>query len=251
MRLKGKVAIVTGAARGLGKAYALRLAEEGAIVVVSDILDTMNTKNEIAAKGGEVMALHVDVSMEKETQAMARKTIEQYGRIDILVNNAGIFADINKKPFAEIPLQEWEKLLRINLTGTFLCCKSVYPQMKKQGKGKIINVTSSTHFFGVPFLAHYVTSKGAIIALTRTLAREAGADGISVNAIAPGFTISDAIEGNETFPEQSHQRAVDSRCFKRNELPEDLVGTIVFLASDDSDFITGQTIVVDGGDAFN
>ena len=182
---------------------------------------------------------------------MARKTIEQYGRIDILVNNAGIFADINKKPFAEIPLQEWEKLLRINLTGTFLCCNSVYPQMKKQGKGKIINVTSSTHFFGVPFLAHYVTSKGAIIALTRTLAREAGVDGISVNAIAPGFTISDAIEGNETFSEQSHQRAVDSRCFKRNELPEDLVGTIVFLASDDSDFITGQTIVVDGGDAFN
>jgi NAD(P)-dependent dehydrogenase (short-subunit alcohol dehydrogenase family) len=251
MRLKGKVAIVTGAARGLGKAYALCLAEEGASVVVTDILDTMNTKSEIAAKGGETMALHVDVSIEEETQVMARKTIEQFGRIDILVNNAGIFADINKKPFVEIPLQEWEKLLRINLTGTFLCCQAVFPQMKKQGKGKIINVTSSTHFFGVPFLAHYVTSKGAIIALTRTLAREAGADGISVNAIAPGFTISDAIEGNKTFPEQSHQRAVDSRCFKRNELPEDLVGTIVFLASDDSDFITGQTIVVDGGDAFN
>jgi NAD(P)-dependent dehydrogenase (short-subunit alcohol dehydrogenase family) len=182
---------------------------------------------------------------------MREWTSWKVGKIDILLNNAGIFADINKRPFYEISLQEWDRITKVNLTGTFLCCKAVYPQMKKQGKGKIINVSSATFFMGIPNLVHYVTSKGAIIAFTRALARELGKDGICVNAIAPGFTVSEAIRNNPTFPEESHKMVISSRSFKRDEQPEDLLGTIVFLASHESDFITGQTIVVDGGAVFH
>ncbi len=247
MRLAGKVAIVTGGARGLGREYALRLAHEGARVVVSDILDGARAKSEIEAAGGEAIALYTDVSDEESVERMIRRTIETFGRIDVLINNAAIFADVAKYRFYDMPLQEWDRIMRVNLTGTFLCCKAVYPEMKKQGKGKIINVSSSTFYLGTPALSHYVTSKGAIVALTRVMAREAGEDGISVNAIAPGFTISEAIDGNPTFPDQSRRVAMESRCFKRDQLPSDLLGTIVFLASDDSDFMTGQTLVVDGG----
>jgi len=251
MRLKGKVAVVTGGARGLGKAYALRLSEEGARIVVADILDTTQVKHEIEGKGGEILALYGDVSQEESVHEVVRKAVERFGNIDILVNNAGVFANIQKKAFHEISLQEWEKIVKVNLTGTFLFCRAVYPHMKKQGKGKIINVSSSTFFFGIPSLVHYVTSKGAVLAFTRALARELGNDGICVNAIAPGFTVSEAVQGNPTFPEQSHLMAVNSRCFKRDEQPGDLLGTVVFLASDESDFITGQTIVVDGGGVFH
>ena len=247
MRLIEKVAIVTGSARGLGRDYALRLAEEGARVAVSDILDGTRVKGEIEESGGEAIALHADVADEKSVENMVHQTIKRFGRIDILINNAAIFADVAKYRFYEMPLLEWDKMIRVNLTGTFICCKAVFPQMKKQGKGKIINVSSSTFFSGVPNFIHYVTSKGAIVALTRAMAREAGDNGISVNAIAPGFTISEAVDGNPTFPEQSRRVAMDTRCFKRDQHPADLLGTIVFLASDDSDFITGQTLVVDGG----
>jgi NAD(P)-dependent dehydrogenase (short-subunit alcohol dehydrogenase family) len=251
MRLSGKVVIVTGGARGLGKDYALRLVEEGSQVVIADILDGTRTKSEIEKAGGEAMALDVDVSDEGAVENMISQTIKKFGRIDVLINNAAIFADVVKNPFYNMPLQDWDKMIRVNLTGTFLCCKAVYPQMKKQGKGKIINVSSATFYLGTPNLIHYVTSKGAIIALTRCMAREVGEDGISVNAIAPGFTLSEAVDGNPTFPELSRKTAKDSRCFKRDQTPADLLGTIVFLASDDSDFITGQTLVVDGGSVLN
>jgi NAD(P)-dependent dehydrogenase (short-subunit alcohol dehydrogenase family) len=247
MRLKGKVAIVTGGARGLGRDYALKLVEEGARVVIADILDGTRVKSEIEKIGGEAIALHVDVSDERSVESMIDETMKQFGKIDVLINNAAIFADVVKYRFYEMPLAEWDKMIRVNLIGTFLCCKAVYPQMKKQGKGKIINVSSSTYFMGNPNLIHYVTSKGAIIALTRVMAREVGDDGISVNAIAPGFTLSEAVDGNPTFPETIRKMTRESRCFKRDQAPADLVGTIVFLASDDSDFITGQTLVVDGG----
>jgi NAD(P)-dependent dehydrogenase (short-subunit alcohol dehydrogenase family) len=247
MKLKEKVVIVTGSARGLGRDYALRLADEGARLVLADILDASNVKKEIENKGGEAISLHVDVSDEASVNEMAKKTVERFGRIDVLINNAAIFADLSKHLFYEIPLNEWERMIRINVTGTFLCCKAVFPQMKEQGSGKIINVSSSVFFAGVPNFTHYVTSKGAIVGLTRAMAREAGACGISVNAIAPGFTISQAIEGNPTFPDMSRKIAVESRCFKRDQEPKDLLGIIVFLSSEDSDFITGQTIVVDGG----
>ena len=251
MRLKNKVAIITGGGRGLGKAYALSLSKEGAQVAVADVLDTLESKEIIERNGGEALALYTDVSNEESTKAMASKTVERFGKIDILVNNAGLFASLGKKPFYEISGEEWDKVLAVNLKGTFLCCKAVYPQMKKQGKGKIINVSSGTFFKGQPHFLHYVTSKGGIAGFTRTLAREVGDDGICVNTIAPGLTISEAVRGNPMYPEGHLRIAAGSRCLKRDEVPEDLMGTVVFLASDDSDFITGQTIVVDGGATLN
>ena len=247
IRLKGKVAIVTGGARGLGKTYAVRLSEEGARIVIADILDAKGVKRAIEEKGGEVLSLYTDVSDEESTKEMARKTIERFERIDILINNAAIFASIETKPFFEISAQEWDEVIGINLKGAFLCCKAVYPQMKKQGTGKIINVSSGAFFKGLPYFIHYVSSKGGVVAFTRALAREVGNDGICVNAIAPGYTLSDSIKEKTIHDEEFIRAVINSRCFKRDELPEDLLGTIVFLASNESDFITGQTIVVDGG----
>jgi len=247
MKLKDRVAIVTGAAQGIGRAYALRLAREGAKVVIADILEGSGVEQEIASKGGEALALQIDVSDEQSTRQMAQKTIDRFGRIDILINNAAIFATLETKPFFEITPKEWDDVMRVNVKGPFLCVKAVYPQMKKQGKGKIINIASGVFFKGLPLFLHYVTSKGGVIAMTRALAREVGDDGICVNAIAPGYTVTEVMKEEAIHDEAFINAVVGSRCFKRHEVPEDLTGTIVFLASDDSDFITGQTIVVDGG----
>ena len=251
MRLKDKVVIVTGGARGLGKAYASRLCEEGAKVVIADILDANKVAQSIAKEEGEVLALYTNVSEEESTQEMARKTIEYFGRIDILINNAAISTTTVMKPFCEISAEEWDEVIRVNLKGVFLCCKAVYPQMKKQGKGKIINISSGTFFKGLPNFIHYVTSKGGIIGFTRALAREVGNAGICVNAISPGYTLTEVLTEKPLYPEKLVREIVSSRCFKRDELPEDLTGTVVFLASEESNFITGQTIVVDGGSVFH
>jgi len=251
MRLKDKVVIVTGSAQGLGKTYAQALSGEGARIVIADIIDTGDAKMSIENRGGEVLALHVDVSDEGSTNEMAKRTMERFGRIDVLINNAAIFASIVKKPFYELSGQEWDDVIRVNLKGTFFCCQAVYPHMKKQGKGKIINISSGTWFKGAPSMLHYVTSKAGVVGLTRALAREVGDDGISVNAVAPGFTESDALRENLDATRQRSLPTINSRCFKRPEQPEDIVGTIVFLASDESNFITGQTIVVDGGAVFH
>ena len=251
MRLKGKVVIVTGGARGLGKTYALALCSEGARVVVVDVLDLKEAQKAIEEKKGEVLALRTDVTDEKSVKEMAQKTIERFGRIDVLINNAALFANLVKKPFYEIPGEEWDSVIRVNLKGTFLCCKAVYPQMKKQGKGKIINISSGTWFKGTPHFVHYVTSKAGVVGMTRALAREVGADGISVNAIAPGLTESEALVEKPQDSKEAIHATVNSRCFKRVEQPEDLIGTILFLASDESDFMTGQTLVVDGGSVFH
>ena len=252
MRLKGKVAIITGGARGIGKAYALRLSEEGAKVVVADVLEGAGATEEISRRtGGDTFALRMDVSDERSTQEMARRTVGRFGKIDILVNNAAIFASVGKKPFMEISGDEWDKVMRVNLKGMFLCCKAVYPQMKKQGKGKIINISSSTFFNGVTYFLHYVTSKGGIIGFTRALAREIGDDGICVNAVAPGLTMSEVLRDGSMYSSDYFKSVANSRCLKRDELPEDLTGTILFLSSDESDFITGQTFLVDGGGLFH
>ncbi len=251
MRLEGKVAIVTGSARGLGRAYALRLAKEGAKIVVADILDGKETVDMILQQGGDAIYIYTDVTSEESTQDMARKAIEKFGRIDILINNAALFATIVKKPFYDIPAKEWDAMMAVNLKGPFLCSKAVYPQMKKQGKGKIINVSSGVFFKGLPNFLHYVVSKGGNVALTRSLAREVGDAGICVNTIAPGYTETEYLRENPQDPTEVTKAIIATRCIKRPETPEDLSGTIVFLASDDSDFITGQTIIVDGGSTMN
>jgi NAD(P)-dependent dehydrogenase (short-subunit alcohol dehydrogenase family) len=251
VRLKDKVAIVTGAARGLGQVYAIRLAREGAKVVATDIQDSSATAGEIKKMGGQAIALRTDVTNEESTREMAQKTIEAFGRIDVLINNAAIFAEILKRPFWEIPAEEWDAVMAVNLKGPFLCAKAVYPQMKKQGKGKIINLASGTFYKGTPNFLHYVVSKGGNVAITRAMAREVGDAGICVNAIAPGFTVTDFLKEHPMDGPEVHKSIIASQCIKRAQTPDDLIGTIVYLASDDSDFVTGQTILVDGGSALN
>ncbi len=242
-RLDGRVAIVTGGGRGIGRAYAHRLAAEGARVVIADIhlQNAQRVVEEITANGAEGMALHTDVADSESAHHMAAKTVERFGRIDILINNAAIQA---VKPWDQWTQEEWDEILAVNVKGLYWCIRAVVPYMKQQGKGKIINIASAVFFHGQPMCLPYAVSKAAVIGLTRSLARELGEYNITVNAVAPGLTQTERIR--ELFPEGA-DFLVPFQCLKRPEQPEDLVGTIVFLASDDSDFITGQTICVDGG----
>jgi len=176
---------------------------------------------------------------------LATETLARFGRVDILVNNAALYGPLKRRPFMEIPVEEWDRVMAINLRGLFLCSRAVFPAMKAQGAGAIINIASGTFFKGVPHYIHYTTSKGGVVGFTRSLARELGEFGIRVNAIAPGFTLSG--ENEKNMPDAGKAANVGMRMLKRAEVPEDLVGTVIFLASDDSRFITGQTIVVDGG----
>jgi 3-oxoacyl-[acyl-carrier protein] reductase len=248
MRLRDKVIIVTGGSMGIGRAYCLGLAKEGAKVIVGDIQEEGAKKvaGEITREGGEALAVAVDVTSLEKTRAMAQTTLDKYGRIDVLVNNAGLYTSIKKRSFFEIPPEEWDQVMAVNLKGIFFCSQAVYPAMKKQGKGKIINLSSGTIFSGSPNFVHYVTSKAGVIGFTRALARELGPDNIAVNAITPGLTISGPQQAGVITPAQLADRR-SRRCFQRDQFPEDLVGTVIFLSSADSDFITGQTINVDGG----
>lgn len=248
MRLKDNVIIVTGGGVGIGRAYATGLAKEGAKVVVADIQEEEARKvaGDIVRAGGEALAVPVDVTSEEKTRAMADATLQKYGRIDVLVNNAALYSAIKKKPFSEISAEEWDRVMAVNLKGLFLCVQAVYPAMKKQGKGKVINISSGTVLGGTPLFLHYVTSKAGVIGFTRSLARELGADNICVNAITPGLTISGPQQEGVLTPEQLEDRR-RRRSFQRDQYPQDLVGTMIFLCSADSDFITGQTINVDGG----
>lgn len=243
MRLKDKVAIVTGAARGLGKTFSLALAKEGAKVMVVDIADLEKTVKEIESSGGVVKPLRADVSNEKDTLEMAEETFKSFGRIDILVNNAAIIYGLTRKPFFEINPQEWDRVMRVNVKGPWLCTKAVFPYMKQQGKGKIINLSSETFFTGSHGFVHYVASKGGVVGLTRALSVELGPYQINVNAIAPGFTDTEASRSIADVTQYDVTRTPLGRL----QQPNDLIGAMIFLASDESDFITGQTLLVDGG----
>ena len=248
-RLRDRVIIVTGGAHGIGRAYCEGLAREGARVVVADLDATAADElvRALGKDGHEALAVRVDVSDADATEHMATATHERFGRIDGLVNNAAVFQRpaMSRVPFEEIPVAEWDRLMAVNLRGVFLGCRAVVPHMKRQRAGKIVNISSGTVFYGAVRSAHYVTSKAGVIGLTRSLARELGEYDINVNCIAPGLTIStDEIEpGRDALNRQRLQ----ARALKRNETPGDLVGTLIFLCSSDSDFMTGQTLVVDGG----
>jgi 3-oxoacyl-[acyl-carrier protein] reductase len=248
MRLKDKVVIITGAGQGLGAAYARKFCKEGARVVLADINGDKlhDVVKELTKKGYEAFSVSTDVSEESSTQALVRASVERYGRIDVLVNNAAVFSTIKLKPMEEIPVEEWDRLMSVNLRGLFLCSKAVIPQMKAQKKGKIINISSATVFMGKPYYIHYVTSKAGVIGFTRALAREVGDWNIQVNCLTPGYTETEIPRGTTT-PEQK-KAIIGHQCVKRIGVPDDLVGIMVFLASDESDFMSGQTVNVDGGD---
>ncbi|SDL41361.1 NAD(P)-dependent dehydrogenase, short-chain alcohol dehydrogenase family [Modicisalibacter muralis] len=246
-RMKDKVVIITGAAQGIGATYAKALAEEGADIVIADILDGTSVVREIEAKGGKAIAIKTDVADETSAAAMATAVTQRFGRIDVLINNAAIYASLNLKPFEEIDVAEWDKVMAVNVRGPFVCAKAVVPYMKRNGYGRIVNISSGTPFKGTPNLLHYVTSKGAILTLTRALARELGDHGICVNTLAPGLVLSEGVIENAELRDRLTAPVIASRAIKRDQLPEDLITPLLFLASDDSAFMTGETLVVDGG----
>jgi NAD(P)-dependent dehydrogenase (short-subunit alcohol dehydrogenase family) len=248
-RLKGKVAIVTGGAMGIGKAIAMRLAKDGASAVIADIEKFDRAAAEIAkATGARTLGLGVDVSEEADVSKMVSETAKAFGRIDILVNNAAVFSSIELRPFENIPIAEFRRVMEVNIMGVWLCCRACVPHMRKGGYGRIVNLASGAPLKGVPLFLHYVSSKGAVIAMTRALAREVGKDGITVNSLAPGFTLSENVAKHEAHVRQGEATRM-TRAIPRDEKPEDLVGAVSFLASEDAAFITGQTLVVDGGSA--
>ncbi len=245
--LDGKVAVVTGAAQGIGRALAEGLAREGARIVVADLKGA----EEAAAAFPDGVGVTADVADEASVQHLADEALERCGRIDVLVNNAGLYASLEMRPFTEIPLEEWNRVMEVNVASMFLTCRAVVPAMRAQGGGKIVNISSGTPFRGVPFLLHYVTSKGAIVAFTRALARELGKDNVLVNCVAPGFTMSDGVKDHPEVIEKLRDASVASRTIQRDQVPEDVVGATVYLAGPYSDFVTGQTIVIDGGQYFH
>ena len=236
--LEDKIAVVTGGAQGIGRAIADGLEAEGASVVVADLNPPPD-------------GIRADVSSEQDVQRLTDEVVARHGGLDILVNNAGLYASLAMRPFTEIPLEEWRQVMDVNVASMFLTCRAIVPRMRERGGGKIVNISSGTPFRGVPFLLHYVTSKGAIVAFTRSLARELGRDGIHVNCVAPGFTISDGVQEHPEVIEALREVSVSARTIQRDQLPEDVVGAVVFLCTPAADFITGQTMVIDGGQYFH
>jgi NAD(P)-dependent dehydrogenase (short-subunit alcohol dehydrogenase family) len=245
--LEGKVAIVTGAAQGIGRAIAVELAGHGARIVVADLKGAQAAA--AVFTGG--VGLTVDVSAEDDVARLAAETIERCGRIDILVNNAGLYATLPMRPFEQIPVDEWRRVMDVNVLSMFLTCRAVVPRMRAQGGGRIVNISSGTPFRGVPFVLHYVTSKGAIVAFTRALAKELGGDEILVNCVAPGFTLSSGVQENPEVVQALREVSISARTLKRDQEPRDVCGAVAFLCGPGADFITGQTMVIDGGQYFH
>jgi NAD(P)-dependent dehydrogenase (short-subunit alcohol dehydrogenase family) len=247
MRLEGKVAVVTGGAQGIGRAIADGLAAEGARIVVADL---QGAEAAAASYEGGV-GLAVDVADEAAVERLVAETVDRCGGVDIFVNNAGLYASLAMRPFDEIPLAEWRQVMDVNVASMFLTCRAAVPVMREAGGGAIVNISSGTPFRGVPFLLHYVTSKGAIVAFTRALAKELGKDGIRVNCVAPGFTMSDGVKEHPEVIEKLQEASVAARTIQRDQEPADVVGAVVYLAGPEASFVTGQTIVIDGGQYFH
>jgi NAD(P)-dependent dehydrogenase (short-subunit alcohol dehydrogenase family) len=250
MRLAGKVAVVTGGAAGIGFQYARRFLAEGARVVVADIVDPVPAAEKLGA-GDRILGVRTDVSDASSVRRMVEAAVARFGRIDVLVNNAAVFATLKPQGFDEIPEAEWDRVMAVNVKGVWNCARAVVPVMRTQGGGRIVNVASAIVAKGTAYLLHYVTSKGAVVAMTRALARELGPEGITVNAVAPGLILSATVQANPAITDFQLDAIMRARSLKRDAFPDDVEGTVVFLASDDSAFMSGQTLVVDGGSVFS
>jgi NAD(P)-dependent dehydrogenase (short-subunit alcohol dehydrogenase family) len=245
-RLSGRSVIVTGAAQGIGAAYAKAIAAEGGNVTVSDIVAPDATVNAIREAGGQAVGVVCNIIDAEGVARMVGAAEEAFGGVQGLVNNAALFATLPKQPFEAISSADFDKVMTVNVRGTFECIKAVMPAMRRQGYGKIVNIASGSVFKGAPSMLAYVSSKGAVVAMTRSVAREVGGAGVRVNCLAPGLTMSEGVANNEAFIKRASS-TVASRCIQRDQLPGDLTGSVVYLLSADSDFMSGQTIVVDGG----
>lgn len=250
MRLENKVAIITGSARGLGMAFAKRFAREGAKIMLCDIHDCTPVVKEIHDAGGEATSMKVDITIEEEVAEMVERTASRYGRIDVLVNNAAVLGGLDlpdfMKPFEKLTSADWDRMLGVNVKGTFLCCKAVIPYMKRQCRGNIVNIVSTTGFYGEPSFLHYSTSKGGLMTMTRALARALGDFNINVNAIAPGPVMTESMR--VLVSEKDEERLIQKQLLKRSIQPGDIANAVVFLASDEASMITGQILSVNGGE---
>ncbi|MFT5439348.1 MAG: NAD(P)-dependent dehydrogenase (short-subunit alcohol dehydrogenase family) [Alphaproteobacteria bacterium] len=250
-RLDGKVAIVTGGARSIGAAFAKGMAAEGAKIAIADISSADEVLGIIKQAGGEAMAIETDVTDEKSCQNMVAETVAAYGKLDILVANAGLWVHLERQSATEIEVDTWDRVMSVNIRGVWLSAKAAIPAMKENGYGKIINLTSGRAFKGGVGMLHYDASKGAVISMTRSLAREWGDAGIRVNAIAPGAVDTEiSVSLADDAQRARREKLPLSRAIKRAEDPDDLVGTCLYLASSASDFMSGNTIIVDGGAEF-
>lgn len=251
MRFKDSVVVVTGGTMGIGRSICEGFAKEGATVVVADISGASEAATQLKDEGYHAVGFECDVASETATQALAAAVEEEFSKVDVLVNNAGLYSSLKLRPFDQIPVEEWQRVLNVNVIGQAMCIKAMVPLMRQNGGGHIVNISSGTPFKGVPYLLHYVASKGAVNAMTKALAKELGADQILVNGVAPGFTLSEGVKNNPEQVEKLRDISLKARVLQRDQEPEDVVGAVLFLASKEAGFVTGQTLVVDGGAYFH
>ncbi len=251
MLFENKVVVITGAARGMGQAFAAAFAINGANIVIQDREGAEATAAKLGQEYYNAIGVEGDISNEKDVNIMIEAAVDAYGRIDVLINNAGIFSSLLPTPIEDISVTEFDRVMAVNVRGPFLASRAVIPVMREHGGGRIVNVASNTPLAGLPFFSHYTSSKGAVLAMTRALARELGRYNILVNAVAPGYTLSDGVLENAKQVELVREGANARRVLQRDQTPDDVVGAVLYLSGPGSAFVTGQTLCIDGGTVMN